>query len=156
MSGRRVLAVRFATEVRRTGPLFVATGPPCLLGALNGGRLRARLGPAAWRAYVFRLQDRVTLALPPDVCAAGGHKVGDPVEIWVRLRAPQLPPRVPENVRAALAEAGCDLLALSAADRRQSLLMLREAVDPEIWRQRMDALVAACATGIRPGASIRR
>jgi hypothetical protein len=153
---RRILAVRFATELRRAGALVVATGPPCLLGALNGGRLRARLGPENWLAYVFRLHDAVQVALPPEVCAAAGHDVGDRVEIWVRLRAPQLPPRVPEDVRAALADARRDILTLSAADRRQSLLMLREAVDPEIRRQRLAALVAACATGTRATASVIR
>jgi len=147
------MAVRFATELRRTGGLIAATGPPCLLGALNGGRLPARLGPASWRAYVFRLRDAVTLLVPPEVCRAAGHDVGDSVEIWARLRAPRPPTRVPEDVRAALIEARSDVLTLSAADRRQSLLLIREAVDPEVRRQRVAALIAACATGMPSGAS---
>jgi len=144
---RRRVTVRFAGVLRNFRGLLVVPGPPCLLGELNAGRLPARLGSVAYRAYLFRMRGVVGVVVPPEVGADAGVQPGEWVEASVRLAAPRIDRRVPADVRAALVEQGLDVSIMSASDRRQSLLLIGESKNPAARQARIAALIAACAAG---------
>jgi hypothetical protein len=133
---------------------MVVDAPVEVLAGRTATKLRAQAAGVRYVAYVFRLPGVAAVVVPPEVCAAAGVGLGEPVELWLDSVRLEQPGSVPADVAAELDVAGADLRALSRQEQRQSLALIKEASTPSVRRARIEALVTAClrrAAARRPG-----
>ena len=142
--GRVARGMTLSGRLQRVRGLLVVQAPREVSSGRTATRLRAELGGVRWLAYVFRLPETAMVVVPPEVCRRAGVGLGDPVELWLDAVRLERPGSVPADVAADLAAAGADPGALSRRELRQSLLLIKEARDPQIRRARIEAFVAAC------------
>jgi hypothetical protein len=124
--------------------LLVVAAPREVSSGRTATRLRAELDGVRWLAYVFRLPETAMVVIPPEVCRQAGIGLGDQVELWLDAVRLERPGSVPADVAAALAAQGADPWALGRRELRQSLLLIKEARDPQVRRTRIEAFVVAC------------
>ena len=156
--GRPARGITLAARLQRVRGLLVVEAPREVSSGRTATKLRAELGGVRWLAYVFRLPETAVVVVPPEVCRRAGVGLGDQVELWLDAVRPERPGSVPADVAAALAAGGADAGALSRRELRQSLLLIKEARDPQVRRTRVEAFVLACrrrAAGAPAGGAAR-
>jgi hypothetical protein len=135
---------RLVSRLRRVGDVCVLAAPLVALGDRKSARVILTVGGRTYSTHAFRLPHEATVVVPKRACADLGLKLGVSLGFDLSVRDVGRSQTVPPNLNEALRRAGASLDVLTEAERRQALMLVREAATEEVQQVRIDALVRAC------------
>lgn len=137
--------MRITGRLRQFGHIIILNAPAVLLKDRRRRRVQLTINSVGCRTHLCQLQSGITAIIVPNKLR---DQLGlyDGQDIVVDIEVPRIPKqeRIPSDLREALDATQCDMSNLPAFERRQLIVMVKEASSPEVRRRRIEAVIRTC------------